>query len=290
MGLNTIGTHCMKFICVGSGSSGNCYYLESKGTAILIDLGLGIRIFKKYLRDYGLTIPRIAAILVTHDHTDHVKSVGPFAREFGIPVYASPRTHEGVERNRYMTKKVPAELKRTTTVHEPFEIGNFRITPFPVPHDAFDNNGYFVELLTPEERDDVFAPDPEDPQPTFCLITDAGTPTPDMQRFVEQARHLVIEANYDEQMLQNGPYPAFLQRRIAGERGHMDNRDTAASLRQWLTPATRNIWLCHLSEENNHPDIARKTVQNAIDELDFAANVQLHVLPRRQATGIIHLN
>ena len=124
----------------------------------------------------------------------------------------------------------------------------------------------------------------------IALITDAGTPTPDMQRFVEQARHLVIEANYDEQMLQNGPYPAFLQRRIAGERGHMDNRDTAASLRQWLTPATRNIWLCHLSEENNHPDIARKTVQNAIDELDFAANVQLHVLPRRQATGIIHLN
>lgn len=279
----------MKFICFGSGSSGNCYYLESKGTAILIDLGIGIRAFKKYLRDYGLTIPSIAAILVTHDHTDHVKAVGPLSQEFKIPVYASEKTHIGVQRNRFMTKKIPEANKRTTTLLTPFDIGNFRITPFPVPHDANDNNGYFVELIQPETREDIFSPAPEHEQPTFCLITDAGCFTQDMVPFVQKARHLVIEANYDREMLEKGPYPQFLQRRIASERGHMDNQFTAEALRTYLTPTTRRIWLCHLSEENNHPELARRTVQNALDLLKTEDKPELNILPRRQSTGLIHL-
>lgn len=279
----------MKFICFGSGSSGNCYYLESRGTAILIDLGIGIRAFKKHLRDYGLTIPTIAAVLVTHDHTDHVKAIGPLAQEFRIPVYSSALVHEGMQRNRFMTKKVPEECKRHTTLNTPFDIGNFRITPFQVPHDSNDNNGYFIELIEAEEREDVFAPAPQTTPPTFCLITDAGHFTDDMVPYVSQARYLIIEANYDAQMLANGPYPKFLQNRIASERGHMDNRLTAEALRQHLTPATQHIWLCHLSEENNHPLLAQKTVQAALDELDFSPKPALSVLNRRTPSGLISL-
>ena len=134
----------MQFICFGSGSSGNCYYLESRGEAILIDLGIGIRAFKKHMRDYGLTMPKIKAIIVTHDHTDHIKAVGPLSIEFRIPVYASMPVHEGIVRNRFMTKKIPEDLQRCTVLNTPFEVGNFRITPFAVPHDATDNNGYFI--------------------------------------------------------------------------------------------------------------------------------------------------
>lgn len=279
----------MKFICFGSGSSGNCYYLESRGTAVIIDLGIGIRAFKKHLRDYGLTIPTIAAVLVTHDHTDHVKAIGPFAQEFRIPVYSSALVHEGMHRNRFMTKKVPDECKQMTTLNTPFTIGNFRITPFQVPHDSNDNNGYFIELIEAEEREDIFGPTPQETKPTFCLITDAGHFTEDMVPYVQRARYLIIEANYDAQMLANGPYPKFLQNRISSGRGHMDNRLTAEALRLHLTPATHHIWLCHLSEENNYPQLAEKTIQSALDELEFSPKPQLSVLKRRVPSGLISL-
>lgn len=277
----------MQFICFGSGSSGNCYYLESRGEAILIDLGIGIRAFKKYMRDYGLTLPKIKAIVVTHDHTDHIKAVGPLALECRIPVYASEGVHEGIHRNRFMTKKIPEELQRRTELHVPFEIGNFRITPFSVPHDSNDNNGYFVELITPEEKrsDDLFATPTGDGNPTFCIITDAGRFTEEMIPFVQRARYLVIEANYDRELLDNGPYPLYLRRRISGGCGHMDNRFTAEALRQYLTPATRRIWLCHLSAENNNPETARRTVAAAIDALPFPEHPLLEVLRRTTPTG-----
>ncbi len=279
----------MKFICFGSGSSGNCYYLESEGVAVLIDLGIGIRAFKKHLRDYGLTIPKIAAVLVTHDHTDHIKAVGPFAREFHIPVYASTLVHEGMMANRFMTVKVPEGQRQLCAPGVAFEVGNFRITPFAVPHDARDNQGYFIELRMPESQSELFTSPEGDGNPTFCLITDAGHFTPTMVEYVQRARHLVVEANYDRSMLDNGPYPLFLRQRISGGNGHMDNALTAEVLRQHLGPTTQNIWLCHLSEENNCPETARRTVQSAIDMLDFVDKPQLHVLRRRVPTGPVEL-
>lgn len=278
----------MKFICFGSGSSGNCYYLESLGTAILIDLGIGIRAFKKHLRDYGLTIPRIAAIVVTHEHTDHVKAVGAVSTEFHIPVYTSPAVHEGMQRNRFMTKKVVGENRRDTALGRSFEVGNFCITPFQVPHDSGDNNGYFISLIRPEASEGLFSSDSGKEPPTFCIITDSGHFTDDMIPYVGRARHLVIEANYDSRMLADGPYPPYLQKRISGGRGHMDNRHTAEALLRHLTTATENIWLCHLSEENNHPEVARKTIQESIDQLPFSPP-RLHVLKRKVPSGLFEL-
>ncbi|MBF1075554.1 MAG: MBL fold metallo-hydrolase [Prevotellaceae bacterium] len=281
----------MQFICFGSGSSGNCYYLESRGEAILIDLGIGIRAFKKHMRDYGLTMPKIKAIIVTHDHTDHIKAVGPLSIEFRIPVYASMPVHEGIVRNRFMTKKIPEDLQRCTVLNTPFEVGNFRITPFAVPHDATDNNGYFIELIEPEETNatDLFAPQGGDGRPTFCLITDAGQFTETMIPYVQRARYLVIEANYDRELLDNGPYPLYLRKRISGGRGHMDNRLTAEALKQHLTPETRRVWLCHLSAENNNPETARRTVAEAIDALPFAERPRLDVLRRTVPSGLERL-
>lgn len=318
----------MKFICFGSGSSGNCYYLESRGTAILIDLGIGIRAFKRYMSNYGLTIPKIAAIIVTHDHTDHIKAVGPMAITYRTPVYASQRVHEGIDRNRFMTKKIPAELKQLTELNTPFEVGNFRITPFAVPHDSNDNNGYFIELIQAEPAeekrfgslfDTVDAPhirigepqknvgensenvgvfstnvgeSPHDTPvavPTFCLITDAGQFTDDMIPYVKRAKYLVIEANYDTDMLANGPYPKYLQDRISSGRGHLANVLTAAALRTHLTPVTKRIWLCHLSAENNHPDTAAATVREAVEALPFDPKPTVEVLRRTVPSELMEL-
>lgn len=286
----------MKFLCLGSGSCGNCYYLESAGTAILIDLGIGIRAFKKHARDYGLRMPDIKAILVTHDHTDHVKAVGPLSIEQHLPVYASEGVHIGIQRNRFMTKKVPEHLKCITTLDTPFEVGPFRITPFQVVHDSNDNNGYFIEVTQPEPQDDIFdtaaaigSSDAGQQPLTFCIITDCGTFTDNLVPYIQRARYLVIESNYDSAMLATGPYPLYLKKRISGGRGHLDNAICAERLRQFLTPTTRNIWLCHLSEENNHPDIARRTTQEAIDNLDFTPRPNLDVLRRRVPSGMITL-
>ena len=318
----------MKFICFGSGSSGNCYYLESRGTAILIDLGIGIRAFKRYMSNYGLTIPKIAAIIVTHDHTDHIKAVGPMAITYRTPVYASQRVHEGIDRNRFMTKKIPAELRELTELNTPFEVGNFRITPFAVPHDSSDNNGYFIELIQAEPEEDKMlgslfgsvdtAPisigeppknigdsqknvgdfsenvgensqDAPTALPTFCLITDAGQFTDDMIPYVKRAKYLIIEANYDTDMLANGPYPKYLQDRISSGRGHLANVLTAAALRTHLTPVTQRIWLCHLSAENNHPDTAAATVREAIATLPFEAKPTVEVLRRTVPSELMEL-
>lgn len=290
----------MKFICFGSGSSGNCYYLESNGTAILIDLGIGIRAFKRYMDNYGLTIPKIAAIIVTHDHTDHIKAVGPMAITYRVPVYASPLVHEGITRNRFMTKKIPEELKHYTTVHTPFEIGNFRITPFTVPHDSNDNNGYFIELIAPEEdkgalQGELFAtpaaiPSKEDNiLPTFCILTDVGRFTEEMIPFVARAKYLIIEANYDAEMLAHGPYPKYLQDRISSGCGHLENSLTAAALREHLTPLTERIWLCHLSADNNHPERAVATVREAVEALPFTPKPTVEAFRRTVPSELMTL-
>lgn len=286
----------MKFLCLGSGSCGNCYYLESNGTAILIDLGIGIRAFKKHAKDYGLRLPDIKAILVTHDHTDHVKAVGPLSIDQHLPVYASAGVHVGVQRNRFMTKKIPEHLRMTTELDTPFDIGPFRITPFQVIHDSNDNNGYFIEVTQPEPAEDLFdsaaalgAEDQGTEPLTFCIITDCGQFTDNLIPYIKRARYLVIESNYDNTMLTTGPYPLYLKKRIKGGRGHLDNQICAERLKQFLTPTTRHIWLCHLSEENNHPDIARRTVQAAIDDLKFVPHPALDVLRRRVPSGMVIL-
>ena len=125
--------------------------------------------------------------------------------------------------------------------------------------------------------------------PTFCLITDAGLFTDDMIPYVKRAKYLIIEANYDTDMLANGPYPKYLQDRISSGRGHLANVLTAAALRTHLTPVTQRIWLCHLSAENNHPDTAAATVREAIATLPFEAKPTVEVLRRTVPSELMEL-
>ncbi|MGN0087119.1 MAG: MBL fold metallo-hydrolase [Alloprevotella sp.] len=266
----------IKFISLGSGSSGNCYYLNASGHGIVIDAGIAPRSFKKFFRDYGLSQAELHALLITHDHTDHVKAAGALSETYHLPVFATEKVHQGMQRNFLMKKKVAEADKRVIQPGETFDCGPCRITPFPVPHDSNDNNGYFIEVEGLR----------------FCLITDAGHITEEMESFIRRADYLVIEANYDEQMLQNGPYPPHLKRRISCGGGHLSNVATAETLARHLPKSARRVWLCHLSEENNHPELARKQVETALLAADFpvGTTLQIDVLKRKMPTGIYELS
>lgn len=257
----------LKFICLGSGSCGNCYYLMTGEGGILIDAGIGIRSIKKVFREYGLSLSHLKAIFVTHEHADHIKAVGVVSNEFRIPVFATESVHMGMMRNYNMTVKVKTENVRVLTKNETVRMAGFQITPFEVPHDSADNVGYRLEA------DDK----------TFCLITDAGCVTEAIKENVSRADYLVIEANYDANMLAMGPYPVYLKRRISGGTGHMCNDDTAKLLAENGFERLKHVWLCHLSEENNHPELVRKTIESRIQSMGYIVgkDVLIDVLKRK---------
>ncbi len=265
----------MKFISFGSGSSGNCYLLTTPNDALLIDLGVGLRGLKKDFREYGFSLSAVHHVLITHDHADHIKSVGSFSHDYNIPVYATREVHVGINRNYCITQKISADLARVIEKGKTQQIGDFTVTAFGVPHDSSDNVGYFIEAEGTN----------------FCVMTDVGTVTDEMKEYIRRARHLVIEANHDEEMVMSGPYPQFLKTRILSQTGHLSNRNCALALIENMSEDLQNVWLCHLSEENNHPELARKTVESLLRDYGIIAGVdlQLEVLKRNSPTGVFEL-
>jgi phosphoribosyl 1,2-cyclic phosphodiesterase len=265
----------MKFISFGSGSSGNCYLLTTPNDALLIDLGVGLRGLKKDFREYGFSLSMVHHVLITHDHADHIKSVGSFSHDYHVPIYATREVHVGINRNYCITQKVSTELAHVIEKGKTYQIGDFSVTPFGVPHDSSDNVGYFIEAEGTN----------------FCVMTDVGTVTDEMKEYIRRARHLVIEANHDEEMVASGPYPQFLKTRILSQTGHLSNRNCALALIENMSEDLHNVWLCHLSEENNHPELARKTVESLLRDYGIIAGVhiQLEVLKRNSPTGVFEL-
>lgn len=265
----------LRFISFGSGSSGNCYYLYTDTDSILIDLGVGIRTLKKHFHNYGLRFEDVRHILITHDHADHVKSVGSLSTDYHLPVYTTRKVHQGIERNYCVRKKIAPNLAHVIEKGTPFRVGEFKVTPFGVPHDSTDNVGYFVECEGVN----------------FCLITDVGHITDEMHGFIGRANYLVLEANHSVEMLQQGPYPQYLKDRILGANGHLSNDDCARALAEFATPSLRHVWLCHLSEENNHPELARKTVEQILRSKGIVPgkDFELEVLRRKTPSEIYKL-
>lgn len=265
----------LRFISIGSGSSGNCYYLQTANDALLIDAGVGIRTIKKHLHNYGLRLDSVKRILITHDHADHVKSVGVISTEYDIPVYAIPEVHGGIFRNYCVPKKIPADNVRNLVRGEEIVLGDFKITPFAVPHDSSGNVGYRVVV------DDV----------VFCLMTDVGHITEEMQQYIAEANYLVIEANYDVEMLKNGPYPQHLKLRIDGPTGHLSNVACGEAIANYATSGLKHVWLCHLSEENNHPVLALKTIEQTLRKYGIIAGKDFKVedLKRKSPSELFEL-
>ena len=228
---------------LASGSSGNCYYFGTDKYGILLDAGIGIRTIKKVLKEKGIDFSKIIAVLVTHDHADHIKTVGCLGEKHNIPIYSTEMVHKGIENSRYVEERL-YQSKRVIEKEVPFQIKDFNITAFGVPHDSTDNVGYHIEYG--EHR--------------FTVATDVGHITDTISKYICMSNLLVLESNYDEEMLKFGSYPSFLKERVSCSTGHLSNRDAAEYLATHYTPKLQHVWLCHLSRENNHPELAYKTV------------------------------
>lgn len=255
----------LQYMSLASGSSGNCCYLGTEEYGILIDAGIGVRTIKKALKDNNIPFEKIVALCITHDHADHIKAAGNLGEKLGIPVYTTRTILNGMNRNYCMAEKIYS-AHREIVKEVPFMIRDFEITAFEVPHDGSDNVGYRVRYG----------------EHTFVLATDMGHITETAAQYLSEANYLVIEANYDATMLQNGPYPLHLKRRIVAPRGHMDNAETAEFLATTYRPELTHIFLCHLSLDNNHPQLAYKTIEGRLynEGIRVGKDVQLITLAR----------
>lgn len=264
----------IKFLSLASGSSGNCYYLGCGEKGILIDAGIGVRAIKKTLRDVNVAIESILGVFITHDHADHIKSVGHLGEKLHIPVYTTREIHEGINKSYCVTEKLYSCVKFIKK-EQPMQIGGFNVVAFEVPHDGTDNVGYCIEINGQ----------------IFSFLTDLGEITPLAAKYISKANYLILEANYDEEMLKMGAYPAYLKQRIIGRTGHLSNLAAAEFLAANITGHLKYIWLCHLSKDNNHPELAYKTVERQLRSKGVIVDkdVQLSALKRNTPSDLYEL-
>lgn len=250
-----------------SGSSGNCYYLGTEQYGILVDAGIATRTIRKHLRDAGINMEDIRAVFITHDHADHIKGVVSLGERLHIPVYATALAHQGIGRS-YCVKEHLYTSARVLEKEVPVHIEDFSVEAFEVPHDGTDNVGYCIEACGC----------------TIVFMTDLGHVPPHVESYVARANYLILEANYDPEMLQAGPYPPYLKERIAGPRGHLSNNEAADFLATHYHPGLRHIWLCHLSRENNHPELAEKTVEIRLKAAGIEVGKDVELTPLKRTT------
>src|SRR5574344_292451 len=267
----------IKFISLASGSSGNCYYFTNGSVSFMIDAGVGPRSAKKTLEEHSLSLQDVDFILVTHDHIDHIKALGLIAEKYNKPVYATKILKNSFEvhsctRGRRNGRVNEIQILKMTEVY------GVKFTPFPVPHDASETVGYYIEFDGKK----------------ITLVTDCGSVNENVIKYSEKADTLIFETNYDEKMLAEGSYPKDLQERISSpDTGHLSNRDAAKALQKIYMEkegAIDHIFLCHLSDNNNTPELARCCVSKALDEIGVKKeSVVLDCLIRGHASKLYSL-
>lgn len=265
----------VRFISLASGSSGNCYYLGYKEYGILIDAGIGIRTIKKRLKGFNIPMESINAVFITHDHADHIKAVGHLGEKLHIPIYTTASIHEGINKSYCVTEKLYSSVRYLEKEH-PIQLADFIVEAFEVPHDGTDNVGYCIEIAGQ----------------TFSFLTDLGEITELAAKYIQKTNYLILEANYDEEMLRMGPYPAYLKERIKGKNGHLSNMDTADFLAENIHPKLKQVWLCHLSKDNNHPELACKTIELKLRErgIYVGKDIELSALKRMIPSELYEIN
>lgn len=269
----------IKFKSFSSGSCGNCYFFgiaDERGCcsdAILIDAGVSVRRLKTFLLSEGIPTEIIRALLVTHDHWDHIRSLGSFCKRLCLPVLAPEVLQKALLRHPGTGEYLKGVQRTLNAEWNEIVPGLIRVRAFEVPHDASVTFGYELEFLDGGEK-------------TCCtVITDCGRITPEAEKSMKEACSLVIESNYDPEMLRLGPYPPDLQARIRGGHGHLSNSECAEALHALDgSKKLRNVFLCHLSEHNNTPELALEASRPSLPD-----GVRLVALPRETASPMFQL-
>ena len=259
----------IKFTTLCSGSTGNCVFVSDGESSVLVDVGKSAKSIEDELKKIGENPAHLNAVLVTHDHIDHVRGVSVLVKKRDIPVYASSETVEQI--------KNPDEIyRRLQTIEEekPFAIGNMIIKPIGLSHDAAPTFGFSFTFPKEGKR--------------IVVATDTGKITEELSICVETADLVYIESNYDPNMLLCGRYPYFLKRRIAGERGHLSNADCGQLCAQAVRAKAKHLVLGHLSRENNMPELAYMTCQNILREKEVTVGKDCTlVIAQRDGAGQI---
>ncbi len=260
-----IKLRAMKVVSLQSGSNGNCFFVESGAVRLLFDAGISGKQAEERLARHGRDIRSVDGLFISHDHSDHTRSVGVFQRKFGMPVYITRPTLTAVQRYQKIGK---LERVRIFTAGSSQSFGDVTVHSVPTPHDSVDGVAFVVE----------------DKQHRVGILTDLGHAFDGLREVLRSLDAVVIESNYDTEMLQTGPYPEHLKRRISGAGGHLSNEDAAMLLQQTRSERLKWACLCHLSEENNEPERARATHQRILGE-DFP----LHIASRYDVSEIFEL-
>lgn len=231
----------IRFASLGSGSHGNAHVVSVDKTTVLVDCGFSIKETESRLQRLGLEAAQLSAVLVTHEHGDHIQGVDRLARKYRLPVWLTP----GTWRKGRLSDSLDVQL---FNAHENFAIRDLQVQPFPVPHDAAEPAQF------------VFS----DGQRRLGLLTDTGCTTPHIERTLQACDALMLEYNHDSKMLANGPYHYRLKQRVGGQLGHLSNQQADELLQSLLSDKLQHLVAMHLSEKNNHPDLVRQSISTCI--------------------------
>ncbi|HEX5734855.1 MAG TPA: MBL fold metallo-hydrolase [Blastocatellia bacterium] len=235
----------MRLILLGSGSSGNALYVESGATSVLVDVGLSAKETARRLSEAGIDAARLTAIVVTHEHADHVKGVRVMSKTAEVPVFISDSTREEC---RFAAGGSGMQWGEMISSSRPFQIGSLDFHPFTIPHDGIDTFAFTVESCGAK----------------VGIVTDLGYITQLVAERLKGCNLVVIESNHDRDMLKVGPYPWPLKQRIASNTGHLSNDETARWLREDFDGRAEYLVLAHLSRQCNHPELARLSALQAL--------------------------
>ena len=259
-----------KFCNLYSGSSGNCSFVGTDNINILIDCGESQKKILTALESIGTNINQINAIVVTHEHSDHVKTLGAISKKYNIPVYANEKTFNNMPEQ---TELIKEENRKIFNTDDHFEIGDLQIHPFHIPHDAAEPCGYNIY----NENNKI------------SIATDIGHMDNNILKKLEESKFLLLESNYEPEILKYAKYPYYLKRRISGPNGHLSNQEASDTIIKLLSTGVNNIMLGHLSKETNFPELAYKTVMDEIINNKINNNLTLNVASRIKPSDVINI-
>jgi phosphoribosyl 1,2-cyclic phosphodiesterase len=236
----------MHFSVLASGSTGNAIYVETENQSFLVDAGLSGKQMDALFKQIGREMKNLSGILVTHEHSDHIKGIGIVARKYNLPIYANEKTWKAMEGS---IGEVPLEQKFTFEMETVKSFGSLDIETFGVSHDAVEPMFYIFHHEGKK----------------LVLVTDTGYVSDRMKGIISNADAYVFESNHDVQMLRMGRYPWNIKRRILGDYGHVSNEDAAIAMSEVVGDQTKRIYLAHLSLDNNMKDLARMAVSQTLE-------------------------
>jgi len=267
----------LHFTTLASGSSGNAILVGESSRHLLVDCGISCKGLLYNLSCLEIQPSEIEGIIVTHEHVDHIRGVGVVARKLNIPIYSTSGLWK------VMTSSLGKLAEhQCIVVQDSFFCAGLEVLLYPTSHDSQESYG--LKIMRPQQKGKQNL--------SIGIATDSGKITEGMCLHLNGCDALVVEANYDEERLWQGPYPQYLKRRISGQYGHLENKQVAQGLAEWMQENTQRVMLAHLSEENNSPELALSTVTRILEEvniLEKCPDVQVQVAPRHTPHELIIL-